>query len=126
MGRARRLWRHRPGNSVPRFHLTWGTGPGVLAPFVRRVREAEEEGLVTFRFRHQVDELVASGGAVTGVDGTVLEPSDAPRGVPSSREAVGEFSLDASAVIVTAAASAPTTTWCAATGPSGSAIRPSG
>ncbi len=53
-----------PGNSVPRFHLTWGTGPGVLAPFVRRVREAEEQGLVTFRFRHQVDELVASDGAV--------------------------------------------------------------
>ena len=28
------------GNSVPRFHVTWGTGPGVIAPFVRRVREA--------------------------------------------------------------------------------------
>src|SRR3954468_5057081 len=25
------------GNSVPRFHLAWGTGPGVLIPFVRRV-----------------------------------------------------------------------------------------
>ena len=24
------------GNSVPRFHITWGTGPGVLAPFIRR------------------------------------------------------------------------------------------
>ena len=63
------------GNSVPRFHLTWGTGPGVLAPFIRRVREAERRGLVEFRFRHQVDELVVSDGAVTGVKGTVLEPS---------------------------------------------------
>ena len=26
------------GNSVPRFHVTWGTGPGVMAPFERRVR----------------------------------------------------------------------------------------
>ena len=32
------------GNSVPRFHLTWGTGPGVVAPFERRVREAADEG----------------------------------------------------------------------------------
>jgi len=26
------------GNSVPRFHVTWGSGPGVLEPFLRRVR----------------------------------------------------------------------------------------
>jgi len=90
-----------PGNSVPRFHLTWGTGPGVLAPFIRRVRAAEQEGLVEFRFRHQVDELVVSDGSVTGVRGTVLERSGVPRGVPSSREATGEFSLEAGAVIVT-------------------------
>ncbi|HZI91768.1 MAG TPA: FAD-binding dehydrogenase [Thermoleophilaceae bacterium] len=90
-----------PGNSVPRFHLTWGTGPGVLVPFLRRVRAAEEQGLVEFRFRHQVDELVVSDGAVTGVNGTVLEPSSVPRGVPSSRTAAGEFSLEAGAVIVT-------------------------
>ena len=90
-----------PGNSVPRFHLTWGTGPGVLEPFVRRVREAERAGLVEFRFRNQVDELVVSGGAVSGARGTVLEPSDVPRGVKSSRETAGEFSLDAGAVLIT-------------------------
>ena len=68
------------GNSVPRFHLTWGTGPGVLEPFVRRVREAAARGLVELRFRHKVDELVLSGGAVSGVRGEVLEPSArAPR-----------------------------------------------
>ena len=68
------------GNSVPRFHLTWGTGPGVVEPFERRVREAAARGLVELRFRHQVDELVISGGAVTGVRGSVLEPSSAVRG----------------------------------------------
>ena len=26
-----------PGNSVPRFHVTWGSGPGVMEPFARRV-----------------------------------------------------------------------------------------
>src|SRR5258705_5898618 len=42
------------GNSVPRFHITWGTGPGLVAPFERRVREAVAKGLVEFRFRHRV------------------------------------------------------------------------
>jgi predicted oxidoreductase len=28
------------GNSVPRFHITWGTGPAVVAPFERRLRAA--------------------------------------------------------------------------------------
>src|SRR6476646_6427228 len=52
------------GNAVPRFHVTWGTGPGVLEPFVRRVRAAADRGLVQLRFRHRVDELTTSGGAV--------------------------------------------------------------
>ena len=89
------------GNSVPRFHVTWGTGPGVLEPFVRRVREAQRRGLVELRFRHRVDELTVSAGAVDGVAGEVLEPSTARRGEKSSRVAVGEFALRAQAVIVT-------------------------
>jgi predicted oxidoreductase len=90
------------GNSVPRFHVTWGTGPGVVAPFERRVREAAAKGLVTFSFRHRVDGLTVTDGAVTGVNGAVLEHSDAPRGVASSRTVVGEFDLTAQAVLVTA------------------------
>ncbi|MBB5874560.1 putative oxidoreductase [Allocatelliglobosispora scoriae] len=89
------------GNSVPRFHVTWGTGPGVVAPFARRVRAAAARGLVTFAFRHRVDELVVADGTVTGVRGTVLEPSTAARGVASSRTAVGDFELTAQAVVVT-------------------------
>ncbi len=89
------------GNSVPRFHVTWGTGPGVLEPFVRRVRQAETDGLVSIRFRHRVDGLTGTGGAVDGVHGTVLEPSAVERGRPSSRSPVGEFELHAPSVIVT-------------------------
>jgi predicted oxidoreductase len=89
------------GNSVPRFHLTWGTGPGVVEPFERRVRAAVQAGRVRFAFRHRVDELTRSGTVVTGVRGTVLEPSDAPRGTPSSRTEVGEFELSSQAVVVT-------------------------
>ncbi|MFN3543027.1 MAG: FAD-binding protein, partial [Rhodococcus sp. (in: high G+C Gram-positive bacteria)] len=90
------------GNSVPRFHLTWGTGPGVVAPFERRVREAADKGLVRFGFRHRVDEFIVSAGTVEGVRGALLEPSAAERGSASSRVEVGEFELRAGAVLVTA------------------------
>jgi len=89
------------GNSVPRFHVTWGTGPGVVAPFERRVREAVAKGLVTLAFRHQVDEVVTTDGVVTGVRGTVLADSSVARGEASSREAAGSFELSAQAVVVT-------------------------
>jgi predicted oxidoreductase len=90
------------GNSVPRFHIVWGTGPGVIAPFARRVRAAVDAGLVDLRFRHRVSELVVTDGAVTGVRGGVLEPSDAARGEASSRTEVGSFEITAQAVVVTA------------------------
>jgi uncharacterized protein len=90
-----------PGNSVPRFHLTLGTGPGVMEPFEKLVRTAVAKGMVTFRFRHQVDGLITTNGAVTGVRGSVLQPSSAVRGTPSSRTKVGDFELYAPMVIVT-------------------------
>ncbi|MFS8103861.1 FAD-binding dehydrogenase [Lentzea alba] len=89
------------GNSVPRFHLTWGTGPEVLRVFAEPVLDAERRGLVQFAFRHQVDELVVENGAAVGVRGSVLEPSDLERGKASSRVVVDSFELRAKAVIVT-------------------------
>jgi predicted oxidoreductase len=88
------------GNSVPRFHITWGTGPGVLAPFVRRVLAGVDAGLVTLSFRHRVDELIVEGGAVVGARGAVLAHDDAERGAPSNRTIVGDFELLAGATIV--------------------------
>jgi predicted oxidoreductase len=91
------------GNSVPRFHLTWGTGPGVLAPFVSRLARARSRGLVTVAARHRVDEIIRAGdGSVTGVRGAVLQESLATRGQASSRTEVGEFSAQARAVLVSA------------------------
>jgi uncharacterized protein len=89
------------GNSVPRFHVTWGTGPGVVEPFVRRVRAGVQRGLVTLQFRHRVTELTMSNGTIDGVHGELLEPDTAERGVKSSRVVVGDFTLRAQAVIVT-------------------------
>jgi predicted oxidoreductase len=88
------------GNSVPRFHTTWGTGPGVVEPFERRAREAEKNGRIRFLWRHRVDNLVRTGSAVTGVAGTVLAASTALRGEETSRTPAGDFELDAPIVIV--------------------------
>ena len=89
------------GNSVPRFHIVWGTGPGILEPFLRRVMAAVDEGRVVIRHRHRVDALKVTDGTVTGVSGTVLEPSGVARGESSSRQPVGAFDLRADAVVVT-------------------------
>jgi predicted oxidoreductase len=89
------------GNSVPRFHVTWGTGPGVVEPFERRVREGVAKGLVTLKFRHRVTNVNVTNGVCDGVSGEVLEPSSVNRAEPSSRTVVGDFSLSAQAVIVT-------------------------
>ncbi|RNG26418.1 FAD-binding dehydrogenase [Streptomyces botrytidirepellens] len=89
------------GNSVPRFHVTWGTGPAVVEPFEKKVRAAVADGRVAFKHRHRVDEIVTTGGTVTGVRGAVLEPSNAQRGKASSRTVVGDFELRAPVVIVT-------------------------
>src|SRR3954470_6774325 len=81
------------GNSVPRFHITWGTGPGLVEPFEKRVREHAGTGRITFKFRHRVDGLVVSGGTVVGVEGHTLQPDSAERGRPTKREEAGYFSL---------------------------------
>lgn len=89
------------GNSVPRFHIVWGTGPGLVKPFEGRVRAAMAKGLVDYRPRHRVNELLKENGAVVGVRGDVLVPSPAARGEASSREVVGDFEFHSHAVMVT-------------------------
>ncbi|WP_330303438.1 MULTISPECIES: FAD-binding dehydrogenase [unclassified Streptomyces] len=89
------------GNSVPRFHITWGTGPGLVAPFERRVRAGVARGLVQLKFRHRVTGLSRNAGSVDTVTGEILEPSGIERGQASSRTVAGAFELKAQAVIVT-------------------------
>src|SRR6202795_1044750 len=88
------------GNSVPRFHVTWGTGPGIVEPFEQRARAARASGRLTFRFRHRVDALTITGGTVDGITGSILAPDNVARGKSSSRQVTGEFTLKAQAVIV--------------------------
>lgn len=88
------------GNSVPRFHVTWGTGPGVLEPFLHRARAAQEKGLLQFAFRHRVDDLIVEHGSVVGVHGVRLADDTVEHGKPSSRDIIGDFEWRAQAVIV--------------------------
>jgi uncharacterized protein len=90
-----------PGNSVPRFHVTWGTGPGVVAPFIDRVKEAVSRGIIRLAFRHRVTEIQMSNGVVKGVRGNILEQTNVPRGEKSSDTIVGDFSIEAPVVVVT-------------------------
>ena len=85
---------------MPRFHIAWGTGPGIVAPFVGRVREAARNGRVAIKCRCRVDELVKTGGRISGVRGAILEPTSAERGAKTSRAVVGSFEVKAQAVIV--------------------------
>lgn len=89
------------GNSVPRFHIVWGTGPGLVKPFENRVRQAMRNGIVDYRPRHRVNELMKENGVITGVRGDILVPSNAARGEASSREVIGDFEFHSSFVAVT-------------------------
>lgn len=89
------------GNSVPRFHITWGTGPGIVDIFEHRVRKHMDTGRIRYAARHRVDELVTSSGAVTGIRGAILRPDDRPRGQSTNRDPIGEFEYSAQAVVVT-------------------------
>ncbi|MBL5792916.1 FAD-binding dehydrogenase [Heyndrickxia sporothermodurans] len=89
------------GNSVPRFHIVWGTGPGIVKPFETRVRNAIKNDFVDYRPRHRVDSLITKNGTVVGVQGSKLVASTATRGQSSSREVIGDFEFYSEAVIVT-------------------------
>lgn len=89
------------GNTVPRFHVTWGTGPALVEPFLAKVQEGVQAGRVSLHFRHRATSLTTAAGRVVGVSGQILEPSTAVRGQASPRTAVGGFEATAGAVVVT-------------------------
>lgn len=89
------------GNSVPRFHITWGTGPGLVEPFSNYVLQQEQEGRVTFLPRHQVTSIDIEDNQVRHISGNILEDSDVERGTPSSRQVIDTFSYDVEHLVIT-------------------------
>ena len=89
------------GNSVPRFHLTWGVGSGVQEPFVARIREHVSRGQVTLKFRHCCRSVTMKNGEASGVSGDILAQDSARRGAPTNRDIIGGFEILSSSVLVT-------------------------
>jgi predicted oxidoreductase len=54
------------GNSVPRFHLTWGTGKGLVDAIWGSIQDRSRRAPFEVRFRTRVTELVADGDRVVG------------------------------------------------------------
>jgi len=88
------------GNSVPRFHITWGTGTGVVKPFADLMVRHAADGRLKMGFRHRANGLIVENGAVQGVCGDVLEETRALRGQSTSRKVLAAFEHRAEAVII--------------------------
>lgn len=88
------------GNSVPRFHITWGTGPGLINPFVDYVLKKEKEGKFRFLTRHQVTNIDIHNNQIKGISGNILEQSDVNRGEPSSRKIIDTFTYDVDNLVI--------------------------
>src|SRR5918911_2192068 len=54
------------GNSVPRFHLTWGCGQGLIDAVWGRLQDHPRKGDLDVRFNTRVTELVEEDGRITG------------------------------------------------------------
>jgi predicted oxidoreductase len=58
-----------PGNSVPRFHIVWGTGRELALRLIDRLHRHPRRERLEIRFGHRVESLLTSNGAVTGCAG---------------------------------------------------------
>ena len=94
---------YAPGNSVPRFHLVWGTGRDLSNRLVARLLGHPRRELLELRFGHRVDALVTRAGKVTGIAG-VVEPDGRP------------FEIASETVVIAAGGITATSNACAGTG----------
>ncbi|HEX9322432.1 MAG TPA: FAD-binding dehydrogenase [Xanthobacteraceae bacterium] len=60
----------RPGNSVPRFHIVWGTGRELATKLIAALRSHPNRGRFAVKFEHRVETLVTQGGRIAGCAGT--------------------------------------------------------
>lgn len=90
------------GNTVPRFHIPWGTGTGLIKPFVEKAYEAQKKGLLQFGFRHKVTEIIKEENQVKGVRGVILADDSKEKGQKTNRDLVGDFEYFAPNVVIAA------------------------
>ena len=78
-----------PGNSVPRWHIAWGTGKALVEALLAHLDAHPRRANLQIRFGHRVESLQMTNGAITGCAG--------------HREADGtEFTATADATLLTA------------------------
>jgi predicted oxidoreductase len=58
-----------PGNTVPRWHIAWGTGYGIVEAVLNHLESHPKRGNLQVYFDHQVNRLLTSGGKITGCAG---------------------------------------------------------
>lgn len=62
------------GNSVPRWHVVWGTGQGLMRQLTEKLQQHPQRARLTLHFGQRVQSLLVSGQSVVGCAG-VREPS---------------------------------------------------
>lgn len=86
------LWVERgqrpKGNSVPRFHLTWGTSRHLITQLIQALKDHENARWLTLNFGHRVERLEMNGARVSGFGGVMSDGA--------------EFRVEAAAVVVAA------------------------
>lgn len=60
-----------PGNSVPRFHLTWGSGRHLIMQLIKALRGHRHAGRLTIRCQHRVERFDWHAGRIAGCAGTI-------------------------------------------------------
>ena len=60
---------HIPGNSVPRFHMVWGTGYELIMVLVNHLKKHKNAQNCQILFQHHVKGLLSQGGKVSGIHG---------------------------------------------------------
>ena len=61
-----------PGNTVPRWHIAWGTGHAIIEQVLRALARHPRSASHTIRFRHAVEDVEVAGGRISGLLGTDL------------------------------------------------------
>lgn len=80
-----------PGNSLPRFHIPWGTGSGLIQKIVATLELHPQRRNLSLLFGHRVDELIVADDRVIGCRGIATD---------SENSSTTDFEVQAGAVVV--------------------------
>lgn len=87
------------GNSVPRFHMVWGTGQRLIEALLERIAAHPHKNRLLVLARHRVIELIERGGRIVGVAGEVTGEGEGSEAINVS---TGDFAAEGDAVVVAA------------------------